>query len=738
MNPIRGILVASVLVTSMVEVQACGPYFPVSYFPHVYNFADEFSKMPGVDDKARKDHCAYRVTPHLGTELAMIGAHYYPAWTGKAPAGNRVSTAQADELDFFAAGASAGVPKKTIAEDWRRFVVFRDGVCGRLEGGEKVDVPHNVPDYALEFYLYKLGHAQWIVFRRDEDPAPFGRLLALPKERRLYRTVWVHFVRIANARRFAEKDRHLDALRQALDAGFKDTAALASFTLRFLSSTCRERYDPLVLTAFAHVEWKEWPGFAKRIFCRRRPAKTPEREWVEALCVDQVGVEVAIAHGAGGCLPTRAVRPDHPALGADRQAWIAFNRGDPELCGKLLELAPARSLIRLFLEARLARLEGNYNKAAERLHEWLVEYRRRGTRADELVGYGIGVCGEDYWFTGHERDGGGMASGSIIHSGKYGPAGESYEWGVCDFRDHLVRKSHEPTLSRIVFGELGMVQVATRDLEEALYAFLSARNWIDAAFVAERCMMVDELMKFMHGGRIEPRDVNPLRGLLMRRLMRSGRIQEAAAWAPRDLKPLCDEFRALSDISRDQKASSDVRALALLNLSRLTAVRGMELMGTELRPDVAIYEGAYSTDAVPIAEPVELPQRLGMVSAATRWSGWKEPEDRVTRRFHYRLKSLAYARAAVEQAKNADVRAWALMFGGVVALSMDDAKEADWFYKRLAAMHHPRAKVEGWFTGVTYRWFKETYYDKERHLTSLRVPPRLTLNQLGKLKAPTP
>ena len=65
------------------------------------------------------------------------------------------------------------------------------------------------------------------------------------------------------------------------------------------------------------------------------------------------------------------------------------------------------------------------------------------------------------------------------------------------------------------------------------------------------------------------------------------------------------------------------------------------------------------------------------------------------------------------------------MMGGVMAVSVDDPKLADWFYKRLKRMDHPQAKVGAWFDG-TYRAFREKYYNGERHVKPLRVPPRFT------------
>jgi hypothetical protein len=157
-------------------------------------------------------------------------------------------------------------------------------------------------------------------------------------------------------------------------------------------------------------------------------------------------------------------------------------------------------------------------------------------------------------------------------------------------------------------------------------------------------------------------------------------------------------------------------------------------MGTELRPDVAFLDGDFAEDALPLAEPFELEERLGLPRAASRWEGWSRTADRENKRFHYRYKALAFAKAAVRLAEDADVRAWSLMLGGVAALSVNDPAEADSFYKPLAKMRHPRAKVGRWFTGPTYDWFRTTHYNKERHHKPLRVPPRMTKEQLQKMK----
>lgn len=691
---------------------ACGPFFPVSYFPH---------QIEGVS------YCDYTLRDHFGTELAMIGAHYYRDWTGKAPVDNKISTDQADELDFFAAGHAAGVSPAELDTAWARFVDFKKGVCKRLEAGESVAVPSDIAPFAEEFYLYKLGHAQWLVFRKDDDPEPFGKLLALPKERRLYRTVWVQFVRLANARKAEEKDRHLAALRQALDAGYRDTAGLEAYALRFLNSTEGLRYAPLILTAYQGVPAENWPTFALHRFLQSRSGiKVSEME-LRKLSGDQIGVEVAVACGLGAELPQSAVRPEHPVLTADRQAWIAFNQGNTELAKKLVTLAPADSLIRLFLESRFARLDGDYKTAGEKLSRWLEIYKMKGERVD---GYGIGIS-DAYWGTGVK---GAEESeeywSSPYYRGKFGPLGPFNGWFDRRYYSDEGDDSARPTLARVVAGELGLVKVVTRDLEEALYAFLRARNWIDIAFVAERCLTIDELLKVVKGNGISARDRELLGGLLSRRLMRAGRIREAIDWAPAELKPLVKEYAELWECATTATADADTRALAFFNLSRLVGTRGMELMGTELRPDVAIYEGAYPGDGLTFGEPKEL---MSILHHSDRiWQGWTKPEDRVEKRFHYRYKSLEFVHRAASLAKDEDVKAWSLMWGGVMANSVDDVKEADWFYKRLRRMNHPGAKVGGWFD-ETYRAFRQKYYNDERHFTPLRVPPRLTRETLKSL-----
>ena len=156
-------------------------------------------------------------------------------------------------------------------------------------------------------------------------------------------------------------------------------------------------------------------------------------------------------------------------------------------------------------------------------------------------------------------------------------------------------------------------------------------------------------------------------------------------------------------------------------------------MGTELMPDVAVYDGDYPVDGIPIDEPDDLRLSLGPERAESPWDDREVPKDRAVERFHYRRKAIEYAKAAVERAKDRDVRAWSLMLGGIAALGLDDVKSADWFYKRLARMRHPRAKVGAWFDTPEYFEFRRIYYNEERHAVPARVPRRLAIGDFGRI-----
>jgi len=92
-----------------------------------------------------------------------------------------------------------------------------------------------------------------------------------------------------------------------------------------------------------------------------------------------------------------------------------------------------------------------------------------------------------------------------------------------------------------------------------------------------------------------------LRELLARRLVRQGQLEPALAYFPAaakdgpDLRAMAADYRAAVDAARPAWRWRDVaRAEALFRVATLTRTQGMELMGTEGPPDMAVFGGNFS------------------------------------------------------------------------------------------------------------------------------------------------
>lgn len=194
-----------------------------------------------------------------------------------------------------------------------------------------------------------------------------------------------------------------------------------------------------------------------------------------------------------------------------------------------------------------------------------------------------------------------------------------------------------------VEAERGVLALSRGEYVDAMARlFAGARDhWSDAAYVAERVLTVDELKDFVDrnahaksmpgtlaaDGTTAPSPPMQLRALLARRLLREDRDDEALAYF--DDPGLRKKAVALIAARRASNAwSNTVRAEAIYNQARLTRRDGMQLLGTELGPDYAVWDGEYAYGEFPLQPSV--------------YVGFAEP-GRVkasapvpSQRFHYR------------------------------------------------------------------------------------------------------
>lgn len=253
-----------------------------------------------------------------------------------------------------------------------------------------------------------------------------------------------------------------------------------------------------------------------------------------------------------------------------------------------------------------------------------------------------------------------------------------------------------------VRAEMGVLQLARREYTEALDALLRSGFWMDAAYVAEQVLTLDELKIYVDrnwpavaaAATVSVNTDNDLpptpqmdlrreiRYLLARRLTRMERGNEAREYYPVEQQADFDSLVQNLVIDGKGDSSPDQRSAALFAAAKLVRHRGMELIGTEVEPDWHIHDGQFdygvmmtsraTNDSITVLfaseDELQRAQHHGVI-----------PDER----FHYRYQAAALAwEAAALMPNNAEETARVLCTAGIWLKNLD-AKTADVFYKSL-------------------------------------------------------
>jgi tetratricopeptide (TPR) repeat protein len=316
-----------------------------------------------------------------------------------------------------------------------------------------------------------------------------------------------------------------------------------------------------------------------------------------------------------------------------------------------------------------------------------------------------------------------------------------FQDGYGDFKPHAE-----------ALGECGVLHFARREYTQALRCLLSAGYWTDAAYIAERVLTTDELKSYVdcscpatnetqtkigktacseknESSQFEPQTA--LRGLLARRLVRMGRRAEAKVYFSNDLQNrLAFYAQALQEGNDANKSRAD-RADALWRAALIARYDGLELLGTELAPDWAVYDGDY--DLGTLAETVwpvkEEPQRLFHLDPELQ-RRLSRHVPKPEKRFHYRHVACDHAWAATALLPDqADETARRLCLAGSW-IKDREPKSADRFYKALIRRCSTTTLGQ---TAETLRWFPKmddknsTPEDDDRRITQHKSLPGLNL-----------
>ncbi len=141
-------------------------------------------------------------------------------------------------------------------------------------------------------------------------------------------------------------------------------------------------------------------------------------------------------------------------------------------------------------------------------------------------------------------------------------------------------------------------------------------------------------------------------------------------------------FELFSKQGNNQLLPKKERFDALWGAAVINRKFGMELFGTELYPDVAVYEGSYEISSMG-DDRLQLKREKKISLSAIEIERLKIPESSPEKRFHYRYHACELAWQSIQlMADNDNEAAKRLIIAGNW-LQARDPKAADKFYKLL-------------------------------------------------------
>lgn len=339
--------------------------------------------------------------------------------------------------------------------------------------------------------------------------------------------------------------------------------------------------------------------------------------------------------------------------GAERLAWVAYQGADYEAAREWLKLASEGLGMTSWVRAKLLLRDGKLAQAEDLLAQ----------AASRLGAAKLASEDEDHyrpWGTGGRIAAGPLAS-----------------------------------------GERGVVLTTQGRYPEALHNFLRGGFWLDAAYLAEQVLTLDELKTYVDEqwppGRTgdKPPDwfegvtspdpmgvAHDIRYLLGRRLARAGRLREAAAYLPAASQPWIAALDKNLGQGRDAAKPAADRSRALFEAACVARHYGLALQGTEIGPDWRIYDGQYEMNGFPI--PFEMRRKnKHLVPGPDEEERVKQSRLNPYLRFHYRYKAADLAwEAAALLPDGSDQKAEALATAGTW-IKKRAPGSADRFYREL-------------------------------------------------------
>jgi tetratricopeptide (TPR) repeat protein len=268
-----------------------------------------------------------------------------------------------------------------------------------------------------------------------------------------------------------------------------------------------------------------------------------------------------------------------------------------------------------------------------------------------------------------------------------------------------------------VDGERGVLALSRGDYLEAMTHLYAAaeRYWVDAAYVAERVLSVDELQRFVdtHAPtpsvvdleRYNPVPANNLRALLARRLLREERYDDALRYI--DAPEVAERARAYVDARLGAERGGRIeRAEQWWQAALIARNDGMDLLGFEGDPDYFAFGGnfdfhspyRYDPELGPVRAPrtdLVVPRVLSKPEEQTRV---RQSGPKALSRFHYRMLAADLAEHAADLLPERS-QAFAAVLCGATGFVLNDEPErgrALWWRYVKHGPYVPWAENFGW------------------------------------------
>ena len=527
------------------------------------------------------------------------------------------------------------------------------------------------PGLPEEFAEYFAGAIAWenpAMSNSDVACRSWERVLTLPPSQRHFKSTWAAYML---GKYWMDKDPqkaigYFQQTRRFAATGFADSCGLAaaSFGLEALADLQRTNFEGAILLYIKQWQTGDGSALASLEETASRALATNDAVMLKNLAANPVTQRVITAY----------LISDQPFLSKEGQAarWLdaveaagvrdvdsaeelalaAYQAGEWDGARRWAERAPV-SPVSQWLEAKLLLRAGNIIQAGAILAK-VVE------RMESKDGNASNRLKDDLTMRMYS-----------------------------DYSQGIINASNE------VLGELGVFHLSQRDYVESLDALLRSGFWMDAAYVAERILNVDELKAYVdqnwpemsstnrdQAGLADGTDVrNDIRYLLARRLGRLGRSEQARAYYPKEVRPLFDSLMRALRNGHNKGLPQNERADALVSAAMMTRTNGMKLLGTELAPDWFLYDGDFE-DGVSAQSRTNEETRLYVPSAdeLQRYTRHDvEPEER----YHYRFLAADLAvEAAGFMPDNSDDTARLLCTAGSW-IKYRDPQKADPIYKEL-------------------------------------------------------